>query len=256
MVKETLRSLFKVFYCGTLLVAFLGILPSMAFCNPSDILEVGKFSSVREDGPFPEGWKPLTFKKIPSHTRYSLVNISNTVVIKAVSHHASSGLTREISIDPNVYPIIQWRWKIENILQKSDITRKSGDDYPARIYITFKYDKEKVGFFERAQFEAIRFLYDQYPPLSAINYIWESHTPVGTMVPNPYTDRVHMIVIESGTEKVGQWVTEERNVFEDYQKIFGEPPPKISGIAIMTDTDNTKESTIAYYGDIVFKKLP
>jgi len=93
-----------------------------------------------------------------------------------------------------------------------------------------------------------------FPPLGAINYIWESKAPMGTMVPNPYADRVMMFVVESGSDKLNQWVNEERNVYEDYKKAFGEEPPMISGVAIMADTDNTGESAIAYYGDILFKK--
>jgi hypothetical protein len=77
---------------------------------------------------------------------------------------------------------------------------------------------------------------------------------VGTAVPNPYTEQVHMIVIESGSAKLNTWITEERNVYEDYKRAFGEEPPMISGIAIMTDTDNTGESAEAYYGDIVLKR--
>ncbi len=76
------------------------------------------------------------------------------------------------------------------------------------------------------------------------------------MVPNPYTDRVQMIVVESGEAKVGQWVTESRNLYEDYQKAFGDDPPMISGVAVMTDTDNTGESAVAYFGDITFNALP
>jgi hypothetical protein len=100
----------------------------------------------------------------------------------------------------------------------------------------------------------VRLLYGQYPPLGAINYIWESKAPVGTMQPNTYTDQVIMFVVESGKDKLNTWVTEERNVYEDYKKAFGEEPPLISGVAIMTDTDNTQETGEAYYGDILFKK--
>ena len=77
---------------------------------------------------------------------------------------------------------------------------------------------------------------------------------MGTAVPNPFTDRVHMIVVESGLSKLNTWVTEERNIYDDYKRVFGEEPPMISGMAIMTDTDNTGESATAYYGDIVLKK--
>ena len=72
------------------------------------------------------------------------------------------------------------------------------------------------------------------------------------MLPNTYTDKVIMFVVESGKEKLNTWVSEERNVYEDYKKAFGEEPPVISGVAIMTDTDNTGESAAAYYGDIIF----
>jgi len=176
------------------------------------------------------------------------------VVVKAVAESSASGLTREIKINPKEYPIVQWRWKVSNILKKGDVKRKEGDDYPARIYVTFEYDPSRLGFFDKAKYEMIRLLYGRYPPIGAINYIWESKAPEGTMVPNPYTDRVVMIVVESGESMINQWVSEERNIYEDYKKAFGQEPPMISGVAIMTDTDNTGETATAYYGDILFKK--
>jgi hypothetical protein len=222
--------------------------------EPDEQLSIGTFSQAQPGQAFPSGWEPLTFARIPTHTQYNLVNDGDEVVVKAVSNQSSSGITREITIDPHEYPIVKWRWKVENVLENGDVTQKSGDDYPARLYITFEYDGSKVGFFEKAKYETAKFIYGQYPPIGAINYIWESKSPIGTMVPNPYTDRVNMIVIESGKTRLNQWITEERNVYEDYMKAFGENPPKISGVAIMTDTDNTKESAVAYFGDIVFKK--
>jgi len=93
------------------------------------------------------------------------------------------------------------------------------------------------------------------PPIGAINYIWASHAPVGKIVPNAYTDRVRMIVVESGKMKAGAWVSESRNIFDDYKTAFGKEPPMITGIAIMTDSDNTGESALAYYGDIIMKSL-
>lgn len=219
-----------------------------------DQLVVGNFSLATPGGPFPQGWKPLIFEKIPEHTQYDLVKDEQQVVVKAISRQSSSGLTREISIDPKEYPVIEWRWKVENILQNGDVAQKSGDDYPARLYITFQYDSSQIGLFEKAKFETIKLLYGQYPPIGAVTYIWESKSPIGTMVPNPYSDRVYMFVTQSGSAKLNQWLTEERNIYEDYKKAFGEDPPNISGVAIMTDTDNTKGSAVAYYGDIVFKK--
>ncbi len=232
----------------------LGAAPLIAVAQSHEQLPVGMFSEAQPGGTLPKGWEPLTFDKIPTHTQYTLVRNGDQVVIKADSRASSSGITRAITIDPKEYPVVQWRWKVENILQNGDVHEKSGDDYPARLYITFEYDATKVGFFEKAKYEAAKLIYGQYPPIGAINYIWESKSPIGIIVPNPYTDRVKMIVIESGENRLREWVTEEHNIYEDYKKAFGEEPPKISGVAIMTDTDNTKESAVAYFGDIIFKK--
>ncbi len=237
-----------------LLALFILAVASAGHADAPSVLEVGKFSAAAEGGAPPDGWKPLTFKKIERHTTYTVVKDGDTTAIKAVSEASASGLTREITINLKEYPIVQWRWKVANVLKKGDVTKKEGDDYPARLYITFEYDASKVSFFKKAQYEAVRLLYGQYPPLGAINYIWESKAPKGTVVPNPYTDQVKMIVVESGTANLNQWVSEERNVYEDYKKAFGEEQSLISGVAIMTDTDNTGESAMAYYGDIVFKK--
>ncbi len=237
-------------------VTFLLIVPLLAFGQPEDRLEVGPFSLTQPDGPFPEGWEPLLFEKIPEHTHYQLIQDDGTLVVKATSHQSASGLTKKTMINPKEFPIIQWRWKVQNILQKGNVYSKQGDDYPARLYITFEYDGSKIGFFERAKYEAAKILYGQYPPLGAISYIWASNSSVGTITPNAFTDRVQMVVVQNGSPKLNQWVTEERNVLEDYRKAFGTDPPNISGVAIMSDTDNTRESAVAFFGDITFKKAP
>ena len=235
-------------------MAALLVLPGSLDGQSPTVIEVGKFSAAALGQDLPADWKPLTFKKIERHTSYTLVKEEEMVVVKAEAAASASGLIREIKIDPKTFPMVEWRWKVGNILKKGDVSKKEGDDYPARIYITFEYDPGKLGLLEKAQYQAARLLYGQYPPLAAINYIWESKASQGTIVPNPYTRRVKMIVVESGPEKLNQWVREERNLYQDYRQAFGEEPPMTSGVAIMTDTDNTGESATAYYGDILFKK--
>ena len=219
--------------------------------DSSIVLEVGRFSGSRPGSALPDGWKPLTFKKVAKSTVYELVTDGSAVVVKATSDAGASGLTKEVKIDPSVFPVVHWRWKVENLLTRSDVTRKSGDDYPARLYITFEYDPEKVSLGRKLKYKAGRALFGDIP-IAALNYIWDTKTPVGTVVDNAYTDFAKMIVVETGAAKIGMWVEESRNVYRDYKQAFGEDPPMINGIAIMTDTDNTKERAIAYYGDIRF----
>ena len=218
------------------------------------LLEVGKFSAAPVGQALPDGWKPLTFKKIPKQTAYELIKDGDAVVVKAVSDASASGLTKAVNIDPKEYPIVRWRWKVENVLKHSDVTRKDGDDYPARLYITFAYDPDKVSLGKKLKFKTGQALFGDIP-IGALNYIWDTNTPIGTIVENSYTNFAQMVVVESGTQKVGRWVSEERNIYEDYKLAFVEEPPLMNGIAILTDTDNTKEPATAYYVDTRFAKV-
>jgi hypothetical protein len=150
--------------------------------------------------------------------------------LKAESRDAASALLYKIEYDLRDYPILSWRWKVVNILEKGDETKKEGDDYAARVYVVFPH-----WFF---------------PKTRSINYIWANKLPKGEHIPNPFTGNAIMVAVESGRENVGRWVSARRNVYEDYRLIFGEEPPKVGAIAIMTDTDNTGGSATAWYDDI------
>ncbi len=240
----------------TVVVAVMGILvalSSLVAAQDTVTIEIGKFSAAPVGAALPDDWNPLTFKKIPRHTHYEVVKDGDISVVKAISEASASGLIKKVTIDPQAYPIVRWRWKVENLLKNSDVSRKAGDDYPVRLYIAFQYDPDKVSLSENLKNKAGRVIFSDIP-IRALNYIWETHTPIGTIVENAFTDVVQMIVVESGSQKVGVWVEEERNIYEDYKKAFGEEPSMINGVAIMSDTNNTKEKATAYYGDIVFLK--
>jgi Protein of unknown function (DUF3047) len=236
---------------GACVTLWVFMTPAWLWAQNIPMLEVGKFSTNQPGESLPDGWKPLTFKKIPKLTTYELVKDGTQVVVKAVSDSSASGLTREVRIDPKEFPIVRWRWKVDNLVQKGDATRKDGDDYPARLYITFEYEPDRVSFGKKLKYKAGQALFGDIP-IGAISYVWETKASVGAILDNAYTDFVKMVVVESGPSQVGLWVDESRNIYDDYKRAFGEEPPMINGIAIMSDTDNTKERAIAYYGDIVF----
>ncbi|MFZ5466266.1 MAG: DUF3047 domain-containing protein [Pseudomonadota bacterium] len=234
-----------------LLLALSLALPAVA----QDGLPVAPFSAT-DPGSLPEGWRPLAFPNIERHTDYRPVMEDGVQVIRADSQAAASGLIREFRLDPHAYPIVRWRWKVAGIIAGSDPHRKSGDDYPARLYITFDYPPERLGFGERLGYEAARLLYGGVPPLRAINYIWATSGTPGEVIPNAYSGHARMVVVRSGAAQAGVWLEEERNVLEDYRRAFGEDPPPISGVAIMTDTDDTGGTATAWYGDILFSQRP
>lgn len=217
---------------------------------PGDVLPVGDFAGAPR-GALPPDWRALTFPGIKAHTRYSVVaDAEHGQVVRADATASASGLVRRVDVDPRKWPMLRWRWKADRLVERSDIATKAGDDYPARIYVSFAYDPSRVSFLERAWYAAARFIYGEYPPQSGLNYIWDGRVPAGTIVANAYTSRVRMIVVESGPAGLGRWLRYERNLLDDYAKAFGESAPAISGIAIMTDTDNTGESVTAWYGNV------
>ncbi len=179
------------------------------------------------------GWTPKVFH---GRTSYSLVVDGERQVLMAQSRGAASGLYKEVTLDPWKYPVLRWSWKIKGTIPKGNGRTKAGDDYAARVYVVFPRT-----FFFRTR---------------AVNYIWANRIPKGTALPNAFTSNAMMVAVESGDEKTGTWVAEERNVYEDYRTLFGEDPPAIGAVALMTDTDNTGGEATAYYGDITLQALP
>jgi len=217
-------------------------------------LIVGEFSAGPNEKGFPDGWRDLHYRGVRP-TDYSLVKLEGVWVMKAESQSSASGFITRLEINPRDFPIIKWRWRVETLIDKSDLTTKAGDDHPARIYVGFEYDRRGYNWREKIFYWILRVFYGRDYPSRAINYIWASHDPVGSIQPNPFTRWVQTVVVQSGNEHLGQWIEVERNVYEDYWEIFRQEPPTISGIGMMTDSDGSKEHTVAYYGDILFKPV-
>ena len=242
--------------CGLL----LGLALVLGSISPPTSRYIGHFSTAEPDSNgHPMEWTPISFGDVDRKTRYQLVQQpiwgDTTTVVRAVSNGGAAGLGHEVQLDSRQHPILTWQWKVNRVLRTGNAREKDGDDYPARIYVTFDYDKSNFGLLDRAKYEALQVLGHDQIPTRALNYIWANRVDKGTILENPFTDWVQMIAVESGSTKVGVWSTERRNIRADYRRAFDEEPPPINGIAIMTDTDNTGESATAHYGDIVARPL-
>lgn len=179
------------------------------------------------------GWEEKSFK---GHTLYTVVAEGAGQVLRAQSQDSASGLIFKKEYDLKHYPRLAWRWKVDNILQKGDERSKAGDDYAARVYVIFPH------WFA--------------PKTRSINYIWANKLPKGEFVPNPFFGNAVMLALQSGPGRLGEWLSEERDVAADYRRLFGEEPPLVGGVAIMTDTDNTGEAAVAYYDDLRLLSAP
>ena len=197
-----------------------------------------------------DGWEPLTFPNIDRPTDYRLVQNNNEQVIMVSTDNSASGLIARLSVEPGDSLILRWRWKISSVYENGDARIKSGDDYPARIYVMFEFEADKAGFFERAKRKAAELIFGEKLPGNTLNYIWANKLSRGSMLANPYTDTAMMVAVESGNENAGQWVYEQRDIVADYRNAFGTQPPAVVGVAIMSDSDNIGASAKAWYGDV------
>jgi hypothetical protein len=199
----------------------------------SDIVQADTVAVSRFEAEGLVDWERKSFK---GETEYSIVREGGCTVIKAHSTAAASGIFKKVRIDPLQYRYLRWKWKVAEPLRYGTEKTKAGDDYSARVYVIFP------GFF--------------FWQTKAINYVWAGRLPKEESFPNPYTRNAMMVVVESGAEKAGTWITEQRDILADYRRLFGDDPRKLGAIAIMTDTDNTGGEATAWYGDITLSTLP
>jgi len=238
---------------NTLLISLL--VTGFSFAQDSLVIPVTSFNPAEFDEDAEEQkWERLTLPK-KDWTEYSLVDENGKTYVKAVSNNSASGWRYNIEIDPKEYPIIEWQWKIDGVLENGDMTEKDGDDYPARIYVTYDYSRKDLPLGERIKYGTMKTFTSFDIPLRALNFVWANQAEVGTVRENVFTNWVNMVATESGNDKAGMWVRSSANVYDTYKEAFDDEEPKmINGVAIMTDSDNSKGSATAYYGNIVFKK--
>jgi hypothetical protein len=175
-------------------------------------------------------WDRKVFK---GKTHYEAVADKGNQVLRAHTEGGASGLVHKLKLDLKEFPILTWRWKVEGVFEDGDARSRSGDDYPARVYVVFP----------------------GWQPIfsRSINYIWANKLPKGEHVTSTFHSGTMMVALQSGDSNVGGWVTERRNVLEDYLNLFGNRPPRVGAIAIMTDGDQTGGSATAYYDDLRFE---
>lgn len=239
---------------GLVIAGFLitGSAPAAA----DDMIEIGPFSKAAAGGELPSGWRRYALGKPQRLTQYTLVELDGRTVLQADAHASMSAVIHPLHADPRRTPWLGWSWRIDHVLQKGDILTKEGDDYAARMYVLFDYDANKLPFGERVKIRMARMVYGDPIPVAALCYVWNNKQPPGFTTWSAYTGRLRMIVVGTGNARARQWVTVQRNVAEDFRHAFGEEAPPITAVIVATDTDNTRETTRAWFGDITLRATP
>lgn len=214
---------------------------------------VARFSRRSAGEPLPEYWEPYIVLPSKPRTQYRLVGVAEGGALLAEADASASGKFRRIRIDPLRHRQLEWRWRVDQPVAGADKRRASAEDSPARLIVSFHGDPAKLDFAARSQMRLAKAISGQSLPYATLMYVWSNAIPVGTVLENPHTDRVRMIVVESGAAAVGEWRTYRRDVLEDYRLAFGEEPADIVAVGLMTDADNTRQKARSLYGDITFR---
>ncbi len=146
--------------------------------------------------------------------------------------------------------MLRWTWKTNGIIRNADNGQGSREDSPLRLFVAFDGDKGSLSLKDQLMYEMARLTTGREMPYATLMYIWGGKRPEGTVLPNPHTDRVRMIVVDAGTKHANEWRCHERDLRADYRKAFGTDPGRVIAVGIMTDTDNTRSKAESWYGDI------
>jgi len=174
-------------------------------------------------------WEAHSFT---GETRYQLTEIDGRAAVHAVCDAGSaSGLFYEQDIDLEQTPIIEWEWRVEQVFTDVDEQTRAGDDYPARLYAVDRHNLMRWR-------------------TRAVNYVWASDMSEGKQWENAYQSRAVMVAMRSGADAETGWVTERRDLREDFRDIHGRDLTVLNALAIMTDCDDTGQSIEAWYGEV------
>jgi hypothetical protein len=145
---------------------------------------------------------------------------------------------------------LQFDWQVDQLIAEADMRRRDTEDSPVRLILVFEGDRQRFSPQNQLLSELTLSLTGEPLPYATLMYVWCNDCPIESVIVNPRTDRIRKMVVESGAGKVGQWLRYRRDIRADFEKAFGEPPGDLLGMAIMTDTDNTRSTTRAWYGPI------
>jgi hypothetical protein len=198
----------------------------------------------REDFSTFENWDTFYFSGNKKKTDYNLKSDRDITYLQATSQSAASGLIFREEFNPNEYPVLEWRWKVDKIIEDADGKNKEGDDYPLRIFVMFDDDSVDISFWESIRNSAVKLLYGFEPPESSLCIVWANIVYNEEYFNSPYTENVKIIPLNMGNSHLSEWIVHKVNVPSLYNKIFRRSCPLRASLAIMSDSDNTGANVV------------
>lgn len=226
-------------------LGLLGLLVTLPALPQAPVDWVGRFNT---DAP---AWQEVRLGKALTPNRFSQRLWDGVHAMEVHSNASMSLMARPLAIDLAQTPVLCWRWRVQAVVATADMQQRKGDDYAARVYVSFKLPDEAMGFGLRTKLRLARAIWGADLPDAALNYVWDNRHPVGTEQANAYTDRAMMVVLRSGNAQAGRWVQERRDVGQDVARLFDARALAVQ-LAVTADTDNTGQSAHAGFADFHF----
>jgi hypothetical protein len=233
---------------GALLL--LGVLSARA---SADEFPLG-FGGLLEND-LPVGWRAVRFPSISHATEYSIVSIESRAVLHALAKSSASIVVRrvpdELSLERT--PVLTWRWRVEKTVAASDGRSRETDDFPARVWVGFETDWSKEGWLDRREAESARTRYGFTPPGYWLHYVWAAKRQPEEAFDEPYQpEHVKCVTLRSGSDALETWFSEAREPARDFERCFHRAAPRVTAVAVMTDSDDTGSTAEALYADLAF----
>lgn len=236
--------------------AALAVIAGLAGCASApaivDTANVASSPWVSSPG---ASWEHREFPgKKPTQFHYERKDGRDTVA--ANSDASASMLRRQTRVEPQDLGRVRFSWLVPALIPDADMARRDAEDAPVRIVLAFDGDRSRLSPRDAMLSELARTLTGEEMPYATLMYVWCNQREPGTVIKNPRTDRIRKLVVESGSARLNQWLDYERDVRADYERVFGEKPGALIGVAIMTDSDNTQSHARAWYGPVSLVGAP
>ena len=183
-------------------------------------------------------------------TQYTYERIDGQHAVMASASSSASMLRQSVRVEPVSLQTIAFSWKVAQLIPGADLSQRDAHDSPVRLVLAFEGDRSEFSMKNAMLSELSLTLTGEPMPYATLMYVWCNACAKEDVYVSPRTDRIREIALETGPERLGQWLSYQRDVQADYIKAYGQAPGALVGVGIMTDTDNTRQSTVAWYGPI------
>lgn len=200
------------------------------------------------------GWRAAQWEHLPfpgkTPTRFSYVHKDGRDAVAALAESSVSMKRRRLDVPPEALGALRFSWQVPELIERADMARRDLEDSPVRIVLVFDGDRSRLSPADTLMSELARTLTGEEMPYATLMYVWCNRRAPGEVITNPRTSRIRKVVVESGSANLGRWMDYERDIRADYIRAFGEPPGPLRGVALMTDSDNTRSLARAWYGPV------